>query len=257
MKKQIIAFLLFMLIGVVSVKAYTAADVSRVINNGDVTKEFIVNMKKSDCEVTISATADFGLNITYHFKCLEEKEIAVGDSYEKVEQVAYDQTKMISLTENNGALEIDKDMTPQDETDDPYAKNVIELIPYWGVEMSSKYPQVKKYIDDNHSKQVIPALKEIFDRCYYVEMGVCYSAIPGDYKNTYQGKIKLDDTAADYALKKLKAEQRQIDSKKRNIMLIGVAGVILVLLMVAKSMAGNPAKKEPVVWSIENQNIKK
>ena len=257
MKKLIIAFLLFMIIGVVSVKAYTATDVSKVINNGDVTKEFIANMKKSDCEVTISASADFGLNITYHFKCLEEKEVTVGDSVEKVEQIGYDQTRSIILNDNSGVLEIDKVMKPQDEEDDPYAKNIIELIPYWGVEMSSKYPQVKKYIDDNHNKQVIPALKEIFDRCYYAEMGVCYSAIPGDYENTYQGKIKLDDTAADYALKKLKAEQREIDGKKRNIMLVGVAGVILVLLMVAKSMAGNPAKKEPFVWSIENQNIKK
>lgn len=258
MKNKILALLIILISFITTVKAYTTSDVSNVVNNGAVTKEFIEAKKKQDCTVAIKGNAQSNnLNISYYFKCTEEKKKMVDNKEETYTEVVYDGTNSFDLVLNGDVLEVSKSHTEEDAKNDPYLKDVMSLVPFWGVEMSNKYNQVVKYIDKNHNKQVIETLKLIFDRCYYQEMGVCYTAIPGMVFTTYEGKIKLDDTAVDYALKFLKAEQRQLDSKNRMFMLGGVAIVLLILLLIAKSMAGNPAKKEKFVWSIENVNIKK
>ena len=262
MKKRILWLLLLFLVGISFVKAanHTPEELAVVINNGDVTKEYIKEAKSADCEVGIHANASFNsVIVSYNFRCMKTVEVEVGDKTEKKKELDKTGTGSITIaiSSDGKQFEINKEMTKQEIEDDPYASEMIKLMPFWGTEMSSQYKQIKGYIDDNHDGKVLKALREIFDKCYYDEMGVCYSPVISELSTVYMGMIKLDDTAGEYALKALKSEQRDIDTSKRNKILIIVAVGILVVLLLCKSIAPNPAQKEKFVWSIENQNIKK
>ena len=262
MKKRILWVLLLFLVGISFVKAanHTPEELAVVINNGDITKEYIKEAKSGDCELSIHASATYdSVLVTYNYRCLKTVEVEIGDKIEKNKELDKAGTGSVTFTVSSDGkqLEIHKEMTKQQVEEDPYAPEMVKLMPFWGVEMSSQYKQIKGYIDDNHDGKKLKALREIFDKCYYDEMGVCYSPIISEISTVYMGMIKLDDTAGEYALKTLKNEQRDIDTSKRNKILILVAAGILVLLLLCKSLAPNPAKKEKFVWSIENQNIKK
>jgi len=246
MKKVLLLFLT-MMVGVIVVNAsnaYSVDSVRNVINGGDVTKAFEAQVKGEGCEHLINATTSGNtLKIDYKFKCIEEREKITGGEKKVVKETVYDVSNSIILTLEDDILQVKKEISNKEVEKDPFYGRVLSLVPYWGVEMSSRYPQVKKYFDKNHKKEFLPTFAKIFDSCYFSEMGVCYSATPGLNNTTYTGKIQMDDKAADFALKYLKKEQRELNSKSLMFKALILAGILIVIILVCKSMGPNPTKK--------------
>jgi len=246
MKKILLAFLVMFtsLIVVNASSSYTVDNVRNVINGGDVTKAFEDQVTGEGCEHFINATTSGNtLNIAYKFKCEEEQEKITGGEKKTVKEVTYDVSGNIIMTLEDNILQTKTDIDNKQVKKDPFYGRILSLVPYWGVEMSSRYPQVKKYLDKNHKNEFLATFEKIFDSCYFVEMGVCYSATPGLNQTTYTGRIQMDDKATDYALKYLKKEQRELNTKSMMFKGIILAGILAVLYVFCKSLGGKRTKK--------------
>ncbi len=246
MKKILLLFFIMFggLLTVNASKNYSIESVRNVINGGDVTKAFEEKVKGEGCEHFINATTSGNtLNIAYKFKCEEEKEKITGGEKKVVKEITYDVSGNIVMTLEDDLLQSKTDIDNKQIEKDPFYGRVLQLVPYWGAEMSSRYPQIKKYLDDNHKKEYLDTFAKIFDSCYFQEMGVCYSATPGLHKTTYTGRIQMDDKAADYALKYLKKEQRKLDNDSLMFKGIIVAGILAVIYVFCKSMGPKKTKK--------------
>ncbi len=245
MKNKLVFSLLVFVIGVITVSAYTVDDFVNKVNNGEVTKAFVEKEKKEGCKVVINATSSgSSVNIAYHFTCEEEKEEVINNKKEKVKKETYNLDGSINYSMNGENILVSSlDRTEKEDKADPFYEKVISLTPYWGTEMSTKYSEISKYIKKNHKGDILEAFKEIFNKCYMEEMGVCYSKTPGMTASNYLGKIKMDDSGASYALKELKREQREIDNKHLIIRLGIIAGGLVVLIIVLKSLVPNPMNK--------------
>jgi hypothetical protein len=241
--KKILFGLLILLVGCV-VRAYTISDFNEVINNGDVTRDFLKQAEKDGCKTASlsSSVSGSNLNITYSFRCEQEKEVIEGGKQQVKTVEYYNGQGNISFVVKEGKLESYKEVPVKEDTDEFYDK-VLQLTPFWGAEMSTKYPQIKKYIKNNHKNQVLETMKTIFDKCYMVEMGVCYSKTPGLNYTTYTGVVTLDDSGADYALKYLKKEQREINNKNLTMKVAVVGVIIAVVLLILKAMSPDPRRK--------------
>ena len=244
MKKKTLFLLIAFVLGIITVRAYSVEDFVSVVNNGVVTKEFIANEEKSGCKVTINATGNgASANISYHFTCKEEKEEIINNKKEKVTKETYNLDGSISYTMNGELLVSSLDRAKAEEEADPFYGSVVALTPYWGTEMSSKYAEISKYIKKNHDGAVIETFKTIFDKCYFEEMGVCYSRTPGMVANNYLGKIQMDDSGANYALKYLKKEQRDLNNKSLMIKLAIFAVILSVVILILKASTPDPRRK--------------
>jgi len=242
MKKKLLFGLLILFMGCI-VRAYTLSDFKEVINNGDVTKGFLSKVEGEGCkEASINASVDGdALTINYGFRCEENKEVIEGGKQQVKTIEYYNRKGSIRFVLNSGKMESIREVPVKDDTDIFYGR-VLQMTPFWGAEMSTKYPQIKKYIKANHKNDVYGTMVTIFDKCYMDKMGVCYSKTPGMNYTTYTGIVTADDSGADYALKFLKKEQRDINSKNLTIKVAIVGVIIAVLYIFLKSMQPNPKK---------------
>lgn len=244
MKNKVLFLLLSLILGITFVKAYSVSDFVNVINNGDVTKAFERQLDKEGCKTTISATDRIdSLDLNYHVICVEEKEEKINGKTEKVKKQTYDVTGSIHYDLQGDLLTSSIDRTADQREADPFYERVLALSPYWGTEMSNKYKSVYSYIKKNHKNELLETFALIFDKCYMDEMGVCYSLTPGMNYDNYIAKITMNDSGANYALKYLQKEQRELNNKSMMIKAMIVAGVLVVLIVVCKSMVPDPTKK--------------
>ena len=246
MKNKYLLFLLLSIfIGLVTVRAYSVSDFVNVANNGDSTKALIEQLKNEGCEPVINATSSGnGVDIYYKMVCQEEKEEVINGKKEKVKKEVYNLEGNIVYTMGaNNILESSKERTEKEAKADPFYDRILRLTPYWGTEMSTKYAEVSKYMKKNHKGELLSTYAKIFDSCYMEEMGVCYSFVTGMNYGTYIGKVTMDDSGANYALKYLKKEQRELNTKSMMLKGLIVAGVLVVLIIICKSMAPNPLRK--------------
>ena len=245
MKNKLLFMILVLFLGIMYVNAYSVSDFANKVNSGDVTKAFIDREEKGGCKVTINATAGGNnANVSYHFVCNEEKEEVVNGKKERVTKETYNLEGNIVYTMGSDNILVSSlDRTPKEIENDPFYERVLALSPYWGVEMSSKYSEISKYLNKNHKKELLETYALIFDKCYMQEMGVCYSKTPGTVSSNYMAKITMDDSGANYALKYLKKEQRQLNTKNLSIKLGIVAVCLAGLILVLKSMTPDPKRK--------------
>ncbi len=244
MKNKVLFLLIAFVIGIISVRAYSVEDFVHVVNNGAVTKEFIASEEKSGCKVTINATGNgASASIAYHFTCKEEKEEIINNQKEKVTNETYNLDGTISYSINGEFLVSSLDRTKEEDEADPFYGRIVSLTPYWGTEMSSKYAEISKYKKKNNKGDVLGTFKIIFDKCYLDEMGVCYSKTPGMAATNYLGKIKMDDSGANYALKHLKKEQRDLNNKSLMMKLAIFAVILVVVILVLKASTPDPTRK--------------
>jgi len=225
--------ILFIFILSVNADTFSISKVNDVINNGDITSEYIKKLG-DDCNTKINSVlnGDDTLTISYDITCKVKK-----DDQEIEEK---DSNTFTFKLDNQSNILVFESTEKEDLLEEHiYYEDVLKLVPYWGAEASSKWDEMKKYMTTG---SYISKLSEIFDRCHMEEFGVCYSKIPGYQKIEYVARIQLDDTAGTYALKKLKEEKKKLEQKELNKKLFIVAGILLVAIIFCKSMAG-PNKK--------------
>ena len=244
MKNKFLFLFFIMLLGIGIVKAYTVENFVSVVNNGEVTKAFEKKLNKEGCKFTINATSSgSGANVAYQVICTEEKEEKINGKTETTKKETYNLNGTIYYTMEGNILTSSLDRTKVQREADPFYERILSLTPYWGTEMSNKYKNIYTYIKKNHDKDILATFALIFDRCYMDEMGVCYSMTPGMNSDNYLGKITMDDSGANFALKYLQKEQRELNNKSLMFKALIVAGILIVLILVCKSMVPDPTRK--------------
>lgn len=237
MKKVIVLFVLTFMLGVSVAKAYSVENFANVIKDGDISKDFKKKMENDGCVVNLIVYPNVdSLIIDYNVVCEEEKEEEINGKKETVKDITYNVDGRINYVLTGNVLVSSLDRTKDDVEKDPFYEKILALTPYWGTEMSSKYSSIKSLIKKNHDKKTLETFALIFDRCYMEEMGVCYSMTPGMNYSTYLGKVTLDDTGGKYAYKFLKNEDRELKNKTYTFYGLIVAGVLLLLILIAKGM---------------------
>ena len=232
MKKIIYIFiLLFIFTFSVSAKEIAPSKITEVINKGDVTIGFMKNRK--NCDIDISASGSTNILVKYDVSCTIKND----DKSEETKEY-HGSFELIYNSEKN-RLETEVKVGKKELGNDPYLISVMKLVPYWDAEASEKYSQIKKKLG---KKNIYEEMEKIYDRCYLDEMGVCYMETPSYGDMIYSAKIVLDDTAANFALKKIKEDEEAQDNKKLNRTLIFIAIGLLALIVVFKSLT--PGKEK-------------
>ncbi len=222
--------LLFIFTFSVSAAEIAPSKITSVINGGDVTAAF--KAKHKNCTINLSASGSTNIAVRYDVSCTSKKD-------DKEEVNNYNGGFELVYNSSTGMLETEVKVLKKEVGKDPYLINVMKLVPYWDAEASEKYSQIKKKFGKN---DVLTRMEEIFNRCYLGEMGVCYNEVSSYGDMIYSAKVKLDDTAANYALKVLKEEEEQQSNRQMNKKLILVAIGLLVLIVVFKSLT--PGKEK-------------
>ena len=200
-----------------------------VINKGDVTNAFEKAFPKdSTVSILASKKSDTEISVQY---------VIVVPKYEKGEIVSYESdTAFLSFYYDSTTNMLVGERTYDTKSDvviNPYITHVLKLVPYWAVEASSRYENVKGYLG---SEDLLKTFAKIFDRCYLDKMGVCYTEIT-EYTNiTYRAKVEMSDKGADYAIDYFKEIERQEEDDAFlgflfKIFMVLVALVVIVCLL--------------------------
>lgn len=229
MKKLIMFISLFMFVGSVSAKEITLDDMVKVINEGEITKEFVKNEKsikddkgkKKYDDVVLNATkTDNGIQIMYSYF---GEENVVGQVNATLVEEGKILRSVISYHE-------DDEYIPETEI------KVHNLLVYWAIETSDSFKEVKEYVDEAY----IVTFDEYFNKCYRKEMHACrtYVETQGNYE--YTSDVELNDEATKYLITELKETARKDKNRKILFAVAGVAAVLGVLFIIAKSCEDKP-----------------
>ena len=236
MKKVLLMICMFFMMGCVSVSAVTLDEVSNVINNGNITKEFIEKKKIEIDTITkkakwndvriISNVSGNAININYQY---------VGDE----ESVAGNVTA--SLQDDGKTL---KSIITYKEKDEYHYANEIELhnlLVFWVIEASDGFETIKTYVEKDYMNK----FNQYFDKCFRQEMHACRTNVStyGNYE--YISDVELNEEPANYVIGLLKEEARKAKNQEVLYILL-IAGIIIgVLLLIAKSL--QPKQKVKVM----------
>ena len=231
MKKIVyVLILLFIFTFTVSAANISPSKMTSVINSGDITEAF--KKTNDNCSIDLRASGSSNIVISYNVSCTEKvDDVDETKYYNGTFELIYDSAKNQLATEVKvGKKEIGQDI---------FLVKIMKLIPYWTAEASDKYPQIKKKMGN---KDILVKMSEIFYRCYLEETGVCYSEMPSYGDMIYTAKVNLDDTAANFALKVFKEDDEAASNSRMNKFLIMVAGGLILLILIFKSMT--PGKEK-------------
>ena len=222
--KKILLFVILCLcfIGKVNAQDITLDKFVNVVNVGDVTKAFVKSFPEgSTVGINGVKVSDSEMYIEYNI---------VVPKKEKGEVVGYiNDSATISFVYDSSTKILKGEKTFDQKEDaiiNPYITHVLKLVPYWTVEASNKYENIKGYMG---SEDIIKTFEKIFDRCYFDKMGVCFTEITEYTLITYMSKVELTDKGADYAIAYFKEVERQNDESE----FLGLLTKILIGLVIA------------------------
>lgn len=225
----VLAFLFF--IGnVYADQAVTMDSFVNAVNSGEVTREFSDELKISNTFFKVNAS-NLGDKVSIEFsftKKVEKNEETVSSSID------------LKYFENGNYLET-IDSYSLDTLEDGYYEKVYELIPLWGVEATGNFKTLRKLIDDSKVKET---LSTIFDRCYYEEMGVCYTSTKDINSKKITVRVDMSDKAYNYAFKYLKNKKAEDEEKDFSAKLLMIGMVALVVLVFAIAIRPKGKKKK-------------
>ena len=120
--------------------------------------------------------------------------------------------------------------TKTDEYISPYILSVLKLVPYWTVESSPKFENIKGYLGND---DIIDTFSKIFDKCYFDKMGVCYTEVTKFPNITYLTKVELTDKGADYAIDYFKQVEKDKDESEFSSFLVKILiGLVVAIIIV-------------------------
>lgn len=229
--KKILLFVILCLcfIGKVNAQDITLDKFVNVVNNGEVTRSFINSLPKNSVgSINAIKNSDTNIRIDCSFTI---------PNYDKDGNVSYS-TEQFGIDFvydlNTNVLQGEKSYdTKTDEYISPYILSVLKLVPYWTVESSSKFENIKGYLGND---DIIDTFSKIFDKCYFDKMGVCYTEVTKFTNITYLTKVELTDKGADYAIDYFKQVEKDKDESEFSSFLVKiliglVAAIIIVYLL--------------------------
>jgi hypothetical protein len=257
MKK--ILFMIVLLIPTIVLANPNFSNYKNIIQNGDITKEYIENYKKAKVEVTTTFEdineESFRITFTFNDQVKKEKE---------TEEEPYIPTEIVMLFQINHekntifseyrypVIEYGK-QTDADKDLIKYSKDVYKLITIWGLESSDEYKRIKAFREsgDDYINFLLP----IFEECYMEERGACYTESTVKEEKILQGEIELSDKATKYALKYL--EERARDNKQHRIYIYCIIAIVVIgpiYYVMQKNLDREKAKKITNQYQVQNNN---
>lgn len=227
---------MFFMMGCVSVSAITLDEVSNVINNGNITKEFI---EKKKTEINPD-TKKAKWNSVKLFSNVSGNELSIDYEYDSDQEVVAGNVTA-TIQEDGKTL---KSVITYNEKDDYHYVNEIELhnlLVFWVIEASDGFETIKEYVEKDYLNKFNP----YFDKCFRQEMHACRTNVStyGNYE--YISYVELNEEPANYVIGLLKEEARKAKNQEVLYMLL-IAGIIIgVLLLIAKSL--QPKQKVKVM----------
>ncbi len=230
-------FSILLFFGVLTVNAKSPTidleDVVKVINDGDISKEFLESKKNETDEdgkkvwksvKLYSHTENGTLHINYEYEA--EEEYYAGNI---MANIASDGITLSSLIEFN------------DKDEYHYGREIEihNLIPLWVLEASDSWDKIEGYIKDEAS--YITKLNTIFDRCYRKEMHICRTVNSSYGEHDYISDAELTEEPAKYIISKLKVEAEEKANDRLMAMLLIVA--IILILIIGLMKASQPKRK--------------
>lgn len=204
------------------------------INYGELTKNFEAMYAGSYNFISITASKASDETFTISYTIMKDKEVLDKENYNgtlyvtKKENMLYTET---ILTTREVAKSTNK-----------FVGEIYNLFPLWAIEANDRYEdEIKKLFTKENKLQ---ELQSIFDRCYFSEMGLCSTTETTYSQTKFIGKVDLSEKSADYAITKLKENNREVKQKQNMSKLVRIFVILLVLylicLLAKKSL---PAKK--------------
>ena len=258
MKK--ILFMIILLIPTIVLANPNFSNYKNIIQNGDITKEYIDNYKKLKVEVTTSfediSEDSFRMTFTFNDTVKKEKMEKDGDTYEPTSiemlfQIDHEKGTIYSeysypIIEYGKQTEADKDLIK-------YSEDVYKLIPIWGLESSDEYKRIKAFRETGDD--YIDFLLPIFDECFMDKRGACFIESTVKEEKVLLGEIELSDKPTKYALKYL--EERARDNKQHRIYIyciLAIAVIGPIYYVMQKNLDREKAKKITNQYQVNNNN---
>lgn len=202
-----------------------------VINDGVITDEYL-DMKSH--EVDSDTSRRKWKNVVLKADHTEDT-LTVSVQFEDFDGI-YAKGFTAYLVDGNLKSEINftsKDLEEKNFDDEVELHN---LLPYWEIEASSGFSEVKNYLKSGYIKK----LDEIFDKCYKEEMHLCRTHIDSIGSYSYISEVEMNDEATNYLLKVLKKEAKAEKNNKLTLFVVLVGIVILFVFLILKLKEPKP-----------------
>lgn len=224
---------LFFLGIIVNAKTVTIEDMIQVINNGEITKEFL-NTKQN---VTDKDGNKLWKSVTLRAHLSDDNALQISGQYQVNND---DVTKLFIvkayMQEDGKTL---KSVIEYNEKDEYHPLEEIEihnLIPLWEIEASDGWKEIKEYVD----KDYINKINSIIDRCYRKEMHACRTSVSTYGQHEYISDVEMNEEAANYVITKLEDEAKEIANDRLMVLLLVVAIILILVILVLKSFEPKP-----------------
>ncbi len=219
----------------------TLEEIVDVINNGEITKEYIKLLKdevdeKTDKKVwneikIRGAVIDGELIVSYSFKGNEIREDTDDYSYDGRQRKETGDIRF-AIQEDGVTLKSVIKYKEKDEYLYEMAVEVHNLMPLWEIEATDKFAEIKKYIKDGY----IQGINTIIDKCYRQEMHVCRTVINSYGDVEVISDVEMNDEPAKYVLNVLREQEKEANNSRNMVLLMCVAFILAIIMIVLKNI---------------------